>query len=332
MNPPGARISHLFAAVAAGALLIATACGGSSRSHTQTPNPAGSPAAGAATSDAGGFPLTLQRSDGKPLTLTKPPSRIVSLSPGATEIIYALHAEARLIAVDKNADYPGAAKTFPEKVDAYEPNVESIAALGPDLVIVASDTGGLVAKLDELKIPVLYNDLDTDVKTTRDVLAQIHVLGQVTGANDQAAALITSLSARIDRVRQAVDGARPAPAPVVYHELDETFFSASDDTFVGDLYRILHVTNIAGDGGGVTYPQLTQEKIIAADPTIIVLADEAFGVSIDSVKARPGWSSITAVHEGRIFALDADIISRPGPRIVDALEQLARDIYPTRFN
>jgi iron complex transport system substrate-binding protein len=117
----------------------------------------------------------------------------------------------------------------------------------------------------------------------------------------------------------------------VFHELDSTFYSVSEDTFVGDLYRILQMENIAGDGGGIAYPQLTQEAIIAANPRVIVLADEEFGVSIDSVKARPGWDQIDAVQNDRIYSVDPDLISRPGPRIVDALEQLAQQIYPTRF-
>ena len=104
-----------------------------------------------------------------------------------------------------------------------------------------------------------------------------------------------------------------------------------EDTFIGNLYTVLRATNIAGDGGGIAYPQLTQEAIIAANPDVIVLGDEAFGVSIDSVKARPGWDAIAAVQNERIYSIDPDIISRPGPRIVDALEELARKLYPELF-
>jgi iron complex transport system substrate-binding protein len=105
----------------------------------------------------------------------------------------------------------------------------------------------------------------------------------------------------------------------------------SDDTFIGNVYRTLKARNIAADGGGVTYPQLTQEAIIQANPEVIVLADEEFGVSIASVKARPGWNAIKAIQDDRIYSIDPDIISRPGPRIVDALEELAHDLYPKVF-
>jgi iron complex transport system substrate-binding protein len=323
-----ARIRGLIIVLAAAFAMLAAACGGSSKSTSASPTPNGRTAP--AVSAAPAYPLTVKRSDGKTLTVAAQPNRIVSLSPGATEIIYAIGSEGALAAVDKNANYPASANAFPTKVDAYEPNVEAITALNPDLVIVASDTSGLVPKLDSLHIPVLYVDIDRDVRTIDAVLAQIKVLGQITGNDAKASTLASSLAARIDTVKMALLSLPASPEISVYHELDSTYYSASDDTFVGDLYRTLKATNIAGNGA-TAYPQLTQEAIIAANPQVIILADEAFGTSIDSVKARPGWNAIDAVKNGKIFAINADIISRPGPRLVDALEQLAKDIYPDRI-
>jgi iron complex transport system substrate-binding protein len=339
-NPPmpggtsargGADVTHpwihrLGLTLLAAMLLAAAACGGSS-----TQNSTRTPAATSPTAAAPAFPLTVQRSDGKPLAIAAAPKHIVSLSPAATEIIYALGAQSSLVAVDKNADYPDDARNFAPKVDAYEPNIEAITGLAPDLVIVASDTGGIVAKLDELKIPVLFVDIDTSVKTVDDVMAQITLMGKITGTTDKASALVASLNARVKKVKDAVADVPATSSMKVYHELDSTFYSASDGTFVGDLYRLLKVRNVAGDGNGVAYPQLTQEAIIAANPSVIVLADEEFGVTVDSVKSRPGWSAIDAVKNDKIVALNASVISRPGPRIVDALETLAKAIYPERF-
>jgi iron complex transport system substrate-binding protein len=278
--------------LAASMLLVGASCGGGndnkgSRTSSFEDNP--TPIQGVSTAAA--FPVTVQRSDGKALTVAQPPKRIVSLSPGATEIIYAIGAQQSLAAVDKQANFPEAAAQFPAKVDAFEPNVEAITALNPDLVIVAGDTSGLIAKLDSLNIPVLYQDINEDIRTIDDVMGQIRVLGQITGNDQNALALISSLGERVSRIKEAMQGLPSQSAPNVYHELDSTYFSASDDTVVGDVYRILKMKNIAGDGGGVEYPQLTQEAILAANPRIIVLADEAFGVSIDSVKARPGARS-----------------------------------------
>lgn len=318
-------IHRLGLTLLAAILLAAAACGSSSTKDSPRTPAATSPTAAAA------FPLTVQRSDGKPLAIAAAPKRIVSLSPAATEIIYALGAQASLTAVDKNADYPDGAKNFATRVDAYEPNIETITGLSPDLVIVASDTGGIVAKLDGLKMPVLFADIDESVKTVDDVLGQITLIGKITGTSDKARALVASLNARVGKVKDTVADVPAAPSIRVYHELDSTFYSASDGTFVGDVYKILRLQNIAGDGGGGAYPQLTQEAIIAANPSVIVLADEEFGVTVDSVKARPGWAAIDAVKNDKIFGIDPSVISRPGPRIVDALETLAKAIYPERF-
>lgn len=304
---------------------FAIACGDNDGGGSASPTSAaqsGTPARNAS------FPLTLKRSDGKDLTLAKAAARIVSLSPGATESLYAIGAESALVAVDKQADYPEPAASFATKVDAYQPNIETIAGLNPDLVIVADDTNGVVAALDRLSIPVLYNDLDDDLATIDDVIAYIRTLGDVTGRGERADEVASALAARVDDVRADVDAIESGEAPSVYHELDDTFFSAAEQTFIGNVYKTLGAKNIAGDGGGNAYPQLTQEAIIAADPDVIILADEEFGTTVESVKARPGWDAMTAVRENRIFGIDPDIISRPGPRIVDALEQVFQRLYP----
>jgi iron complex transport system substrate-binding protein len=321
----------LFALALAGALAAAACGGGNDSSPTRRQNPNEPTLIGAPSAVAPSYPIEVRRSDGKTLTVAQAPKRIVSLSPGATEILYAIGAEAQIAAVDKQADYPDAAKNFPTKVDAFEPNVEAIAALQPDLVIVATDINGLVARLDSLNIPVYFADINTDIKTVDDVMTQINLLGRVTGHAAQAGTLLDTLGARLRAVKDKVQGINQTTSPKVYHELDSTFFTAAEGSFVGDLYRTLRARNIAGDGGGNPYPQMTQEAIIASDPDVIVLADEEFGVSIDSVKARPGWANISAVKNNRIVAIDPDIISRPGPRIVDALEQLGKAIYPERF-
>jgi iron complex transport system substrate-binding protein len=277
------------------------------------------------------FPIEVERSDGQQLVVDDVVTRVVSLSPGATETIYALGAEAALIAVDNNADYPTEAASFPTRVDAFQPNIEAIAALEPDLVIVPSDIGGIVGALDRLNIPVLFIDLDTDVQSVDDVLGQIALMGRLTGTEERAADLVVDITQRVRVIEDGLRGLATTGGPSVYHELDSTFYTVSEQTFIGSLYRTLKARNIAGDGGGIAYPQLTQEAIIDANPEVIVLADEEFGVTIDIVKARPGWNAIFAVQNDQIYAIDPDIISRPGPRIVEALEQLAAQFYPQVF-
>jgi iron complex transport system substrate-binding protein len=316
------RTARILLPLFAVLLLLIAACSDDSDADDPAPSPTGATAA---------FPYEVPRSDGKTLRVEAPVQRIVSLSPGATEIIYAIGAQDALVAVDNNADYPPEVSSLSGRVDAFEPNVEAIAAFDPDLVIVATDINGLVGALDRLNIPLYYVDLDAQVKTIDDVLAQVDQLGRITGHADEAAALNSRLRARLDALDSRLADIAAGAGPSVYHELDLTFYSVAEGTFIGNIYTRLRMRNIAGDGGGVAYPQLTQEKIIADNPDVIVLADEEFGVSIDSVKSRPGWDAIAAVRDGRIYTVDPDIISRPGPRIVDALEQIARQVYPERF-
>jgi iron complex transport system substrate-binding protein len=320
---------HLVAFLLLFAFSFSLACGDDDDGGDGDRPGGGTPEASATSAADQLFPYDIERSDGKTLTLGAPAERIVSLSPGATEIIYAIGGEDSLAAVDNQADYPAAAANFPTKVDAFEPNVEAIAAADPDLVVVATDISGLVDALDRLSIPVLFIDINTDVLTVEDVLDQIPVFGRITGRDAAAAELVGSLEARIEAVDAAI--APLSFSPSVYHELDSTFFSVAEGSFIGNLYVRLNATNIAGDGGGSPYPQLTQEAIIAANPSVIILADEEFGVTIESVKARPGWDAIDAVQNDRIYGIDPDIISRPGPRIVDALELLAETLHPGAF-
>ncbi len=320
------RITALLLLIA---LTFAAACGDDDAEDTGGEPDGGDPTPAASSSSGALFPYEVERSDGKTLTFEKPAGRIVSLSPGATEIIYAIGGESALAAVDNQADFPAAAADYPTKVDAFEPNIEAIAAVEPDLVVVATDIGDLVAALDRLSIPVLFIDINTDVLTIEDVIEQIPMFGRITGRDAAAAELVESLEARVRAVSERV--APLSSDPSVYHELDSTFYSAAEGSFIGNLYTRLNATNIAGDGGGSPYPQLTQEAIIAANPDVIILADEEFGVTVESVKARPGWDAIAAVQNDRIHGVDPDIISRPGPRIVDALELLAETLHPEAF-
>jgi iron complex transport system substrate-binding protein len=155
------------------------------------------------------------------------------------------------------------------------------------------------------------------------VLEQIELLGEATGHSSEAGLLVSTMQDEIDGIVAEHEG---EDAPAVYHELDNQYFSAGTGSFIGDLYNTLGAENIA-DATGEAYPQLSAEAIIDANPDVIILADEGLGENADTVSARPGWDTITAVQDGRIYGIDPDIISRPGPRIVDALAPLADSLY-----
>jgi iron complex transport system substrate-binding protein len=272
----------------------------------------------------GSFPVSVRQSDGEVLTLERQPQKIVSLSAHATEIFCALGVEAQLIAVERFANCPLGSKTKPE-VDAFQPNLEAIAGYGPDLVYVASNRGELVETLRRLGITVLYLDVPDSLD---GVLEHVELLGQASGRTDEAARLVASMRQRINAVRAKVSDVSQGPR--IFHELDTQYFTAAPNSFIGDFYNFLKAQNIAA-GSASAYPQLSAEVIVQRNPEVIVLADEAAGVTPATVRARPGWDAIDAVKNNRICMIDPDIVSRPGPRIVDALEALGKCLYPERF-
>ncbi len=245
------------------------------------------------------------------------PERVVSLSPTHTEIMFAIGAGDLLVAVDDQSDYPADVSALPNDLSGYEPNVEAIAGYEPDLVLIGGDFTGLGDQLDALEIG--WWDGPAAI-TLDDTYAQIEQLGDVTGHQDEADELIASMQAEIDEIVAATP--IPSEPLAIYHELDPTLYSADSTTFIGALYGMLGLQNIAdraeGDTGG--YPQLNAEFIVSADPDMIFLADtECCGESAETVAARPGWDVIVAVQNGDVIEMSDDIASRWGPRVVDYL-------------
>lgn len=289
--------------------------------ETETPEPA-------ETADTGNdaFPVTVTGSDGEQLTLEERPERIVSLSPGATETFFAVGAGDQLVAADMFSDYPPEALDL-EQVDSYQPDPEAIVDMDPDLVFVIFDAEGVVEFLEDLDIPVLYLEAPASL---HDLMEQIRLLGEVTGNGQTADDLASSLEDRIQDVTERIEPVEDSPR--VYHELDETFFTVAPESFVGDLYSTLNATNIA-EGAAGEYPQLSEEVILEENPDVIIVPvpEESDGEAAEAVRSRPGWDVIDAVQNDRVYEIEGDIVSRPGPRIVDALEQLAEMLYPEEF-
>jgi iron complex transport system substrate-binding protein len=274
-------------------------------------------AAGGATAGRPPFPLTLNAANG-PVTLAARPVRIVSLSPTATEDLYALDAGTQVVAVDSDSDYPPRAPRT--RLSAYTPNVEAIDTYRPDLVIVADDTNNVVAELGKLDIPVL---VEPAVANLGGVYAQIDQIARATGHLAAARRLVTSMKRRVAAVLRSLP--RPSRPLSVYHELDQTYYSATSRTFIGQLYTLLGLHNIADRAGGSSeYPQLSAEYILDSDPDLIVLADTVCcGQDRATVASRPGWNTIAAVKDGAVVPVNDAVASRWGPRIVLFLQEIA---------
>jgi iron complex transport system substrate-binding protein len=247
------------------------------------------------------------------------PQRIVSLSPTATETLYAIGAGKQVVAVDNDSDYPRSAPRT--KLSGLTPNVEAIAGYRPDLVVIAYDPGGLRSALAKLHVQVLDQDA---AATLAGAYAQITQLGKVTGHAARAQKLVSGMKRRIARLVASVHGRGRGLS--VYHELDPTLYSATSKTFVGQVYSLFGLRNIAdaADTTGSGYPQLSAEYVVSQSPDLIVLADvRCCGQSVKTLAARPGWGTIRAVRTGEVVRIDDSIASRWGPRTVDFVKAVA---------
>jgi iron complex transport system substrate-binding protein len=254
-----------------------------------------------------------------PVTISGQPASIISLSPTSTEILFAIGAGDQVVAVDEFSDFPPEAPTT--DLSGFTPNVEAIASYAPDLVIVSFDPEGLVASLTSLDIPVIQHG---GAVTLADTYTQIEQLGAATGHVAEAAALVGEMQTALDELVATLPST--TQGMTYYHELDDSLFSVTSTTFIGQLYSMLGLVNIAdgSDPDGFGYPQLSAEVIIDADPDFIFLADTiCCAQSQETVAARPGWETLQAVVGGRVIELDDAVASRWGPRVVDLLEIVA---------
>ena len=245
--------------------------------------------------------------------------RILSISPTGTEMLFAIGAGDRVVAVDQFSYYPAEAPVT--DLDGWNPNIEAIASYEPDLVVMQTN-GELMASLEALGIEVWAHDAPFAFD---DVYVQIEQLGAVTGQADEAAALAASMRAEIVEL---IAAAPDASSLSYYHELDNTLYTVTGGTFIGQVYGLFGLTNVAdpadADGSAWGYPQLSDEYLVDADPDVIFLADTlCCGQSAQTVAARPGWDQISAVQAGRVVELDDDIASRWGPRLVDFMAAIS---------
>jgi iron complex transport system substrate-binding protein len=270
--------------------------------------------------DAGTFPVTVAAANGS-VHIPARPTAIISLSPALTEMLYAIGAGHQVKAVDADSNYPPQAPRT--KLSGLSPNVEAIVADKPDLVVEYADTGSLTKRLAAFSIPVLELPPPSQVA---GVYSEISQLGQATGHTAQAGSENTMIRRQI----AAIAAAAPHPAKPItyYYELDQTYYSVTSSTFIGHLLALLGMKSIADAATGAAasggYPQLSSEYILRSNPDYILLADTVCcHQSAATVAKRPGWASMAAVKDGHVVALNDDVASRWGPRIVDLLRTVA---------
>lgn len=285
-------------------VLAATLLGCGAQPSASTPAPAAST----------GFPVSVPTDRGT-VQVEAEPQQIVSLSPTGTEMLFAVGAGDQVAAVDDNSDYPAQAPTT--TISSFDPDVESVLAQEPDLVVVSDDINDVVAGLQSAGVTVLLLGAAQDLGDTYD---QLDALGAATGHPEESAAVVADMQQRIAAV--------PAlPKELTYyHELDPSLFTVTSQTFIGELYAQLGLTNIAdaADADGSGYPQISAELLVTADPDLVFLADTVCcGQSAATYAERPGLGGSTAVRTGGVIELDDSVASRWGPRVVELLEQVA---------
>lgn len=275
--------------------------------------------------------LTITDGLGREISLDGPAQRIVSLAPSNTEILFAVGAGEQVVGRDEFADYPEAAKSVASIGGSMgEYSTEAIVALEPDLVLAAEiNPPELVKQLEDLGLTVYYLKNPT---TLEEMYANLAIVGQLTGHD--VTSLVDSLKARVAAVDEKIQST--TERPVVFYEIDATDpakpYTYGPGTFGDLLIARAGGVNLATEAGITDpYPQVSLEQIVATNPGIIVLGDSMWGVTPESVQARPGWEGLAAVTNGRVHAFDDNLVSRPGPRLVDGLEQLARLLHPDLF-
>ncbi len=280
-------------------VLIAAACGGDDSSSSSTPS------SGQVTVETTSTPDS-----------DEVPQRILSLSPTHTEMLFALDAGDQIVAVDSLSNYPEEAEAVRTDLSAYEPNVEAISAYEPDLVVIGDDFTGLADQMALLGIDTWTGATPTSLD---DVYAQIEDLGARIGRVDEAAMTVGLMRSAVETILGQSPGLDLGLT--YYHELDNTYYSVTSNTFIGQLYSLFGLRNIADVSEGTSdYPQLSAEFIVSQDPDLVFLADTVCcGVTAESVGERPGWGELSAVRAGLVFEMNDDLASRWGPRIVDYL-------------
>lgn len=270
---------------------------------------------------------------GREVSLTLPAQKIVSIAPSNTELLFAIGAGTQVIGRDTFSDYPAEALALPDMGSGYPSyNVEAIIALGPDLVLASPLTAPeqIQAIADQgLSVYVLPNP-----KTLDDLYINLQTVGKLTGHESEAAALVDSLQARVKAVAEKT--ANVQEKPLVFYELDASQdanapWTTGPGTFMEMLLDLAGARN-AGSVLQGEWATISLEELLQQDPDFILLGDALYGgVTPEAVAARPGWEALTAVKEGRVYEFDDNTVSRPGPRMVDGLEALAKLLHPELF-
>jgi iron complex transport system substrate-binding protein len=276
------------------------------------------------------FPLTMIDDLDRQVTVETVPQRIISLLPSNTEILFAVGAGDQVVGVTSYCTYPPEATTREQVggITNKSLSIEAIVALEPDLVLASGSQDEIIPLLEQSGLVVIA----LKPATLDDIYANIELAGSVTGHLDQATALTADMRRRVEAVRAKVAAIPDNRQPAVFYEVwDDPLMTAGPNTFIGQMLKIAGAHSIFADVKE-DWPQVSAEVILKRNPEVIIgPSSHGNALIAEKIAARPGWTNITAVQNDRIYLLDGDMVSRPGPRVVDVLEEIARDLYPDLF-
>ncbi len=274
------------------------------------------------------FPIEIEDNFGNKVTIEKEPMKIVSLAPNNTEVLFALGLGDKVIGVTSYCDYPEEAKTKEIVGDFEGNNLEKIVELNPDLVLVygaGNEEDNKVLKDAGIKV------LGFLPETIDAVMQDIETVGKATGKNKEAADLIEAMNKKKNEIFETIKGQEEVR--VFYEIWHDPLMAAGKGSFMDELITLAGGKNIAEDAEGA-YPQYDLEQLIERDPEVYLASQDMPDKTIESIKIRPGYENISAVKNDRIYLFEgneANVVSRPGPRIIEALELVAKAIHPELF-
>lgn len=289
-----------------------------------------SPDTGGSTTPAtGGYPVTVTGDDGVAVTLERRPERIISIAPSNTEILFAIGAGDQVVGIDSFSDYPEAAMALPRVGGVTDPDFEMMASLQPDLALSIGGTDAIVAKLRELGVPVLV----LQPETMDDLYDTIRRAGQATGHSDGAEQVIEDMQSRMAAITAKTAALSEAERPGVFYLMwPDPLMTAGPGSFIDDLITLAGGRNIAGDAP-IAFAEFSHEQVVSRNPDVILVPGPWQAEEADNIKngVYPGWTGLRAVIEDNVFVVTEDHVTRPGPRLIEGLEELARLFHPELF-
>lgn len=274
------------------------------------------------------FPLTVEDDLGYKITMDKKPERIISLAPSNTEILFALGLDEEIVGVTTYANYPEAALSKEKIGTIYEPNIEKIYSLKPDLVLAAG-----INKLESIE---RLKELDLKVagfnpRTVNDIFITLKKIGKLTGKSDTAREIVTDMYIQMSEIQDLVDKVlKDKPRPKVFYEIwNDPLYTAGKGTFIDDVITLAGGINIGRKAHGA-WPQYSMEKLLIENPDVYVSSPHSapHQVAPESVKSRENFKNLKAIKNNRVYVIDTDIINRPSPRIIEGLKQFVKAIFP----